>query len=278
MKKTISLVLVLAFILALATNLSVLAEGTATSSDATSTLITTNSGTSTTPELISEPVKEIASSSTPETKLATTSLEKILSPASINLFERIKKIGNDLFGVRKASSTIIKIEEKKATTTNLVDKKIEELKKAGLEKITSLEQVKLFDKITKIGNDLFGVKKLVTKVLPVMSAELITCTSAAIDAKDVSINISLTNSTTDITTAIDTRGVCQKAALTATTERQGALNACNKAFQTSVKSANDKAKTAQKEIWTNYKTSLKACATSANTTEINIEDGGDILK
>lgn len=202
---------------------------------------------------------------------ATSSLEKISSPSLMNLYREIRKVGNDLFGIKKASSTI-------ANITKNDDKKIAEIKKAGLEKITSLEQVKFFDKITKIGNDLFGIKKKGAMVLPAMNADLIACVSSAIDAKDTSISVSFTNASSEITTAIEARGVCQKAALTLTSGREDALKVCNKTFQEATKAANEKAKKAQQEAWSTYKTSLKACSTTASTTEINIEDGGEILK
>lgn len=260
MKKTISLVLVFAFIFTLAWQLPVLAEDN--EQDAETTTI-------------------VATSTT--TLVATSSLEKIPSPALINLYNQIKKIGGDLFGIRKATSTIANIQkndDKKATSTsNSLEKKIEELKKAGLEKIVSLDQTKLYDKITKVGKDLFGIKKReAVKTLPALSADALTCVSAAIDAKDSSINISLTSAATTITAAIDARGTCQKAALALNTGREDALKVCNKTFQEATKKANNEAKTSQKNTWETYKNSLKTCATTASTTEITIEDGGDILK
>lgn len=247
MKKTISLVLVVAFAFALIINLPVL-----------------------------------ASDSTEATIKATSSLEKIPSPEKMNLYREIRKIGSDLFGIKKASSTIANItknDDKKAEAAkNALEKKLQEVKKAGLEKITSLDQVKLFDKITKIGNDLFGIKKKGANVLPAMDATTITCVSNAIDAKDTSINVTFTNSATDITTAIEARGTCQKSALALTSGREDALKICSKTFQEATKVANEKARKAQQEAWTTYKTSLKACSTTASTSEIVIEDGGEILK
>lgn len=252
MKKTISLVLVFAFVFALALQFPVLAEDNATAT-LTATSITATSS-------------------------ATTSLEKILSPDKINLFNQIKKIGNDLFGVRKATSTILKIETNKGTTTSAIAKKITAAQKAGLEKIASLEQVKFFEKITKIGNDLFGIKKKGANILPTMSADTITCVSTAIDAKDTKINTALTTATSEITAAVTARGTCQKAALALNSGREDAIQACNKTFQNTVKTANDKAKKSQTEIWTAYKTSLKACSTTASSGAIMIEDSGDALK
>jgi hypothetical protein len=267
MKKTISLVLVFAFILALAVKLPALAD------DASGTPMLISANPEATSTATSTEFRQ------PEPKNGTSTLEKIPSPAHINLFNQIKKIGNDLFGIRKSTSTPTStLEIKKATSTpNAIDKKIEDLKKAGLEKITSLENLGLFEKITKIGKDLFGIKKKGAMILPTMTPDLITCTSAAIDAKDVSINISLTNSTTDVTTAIDARGVCQKAALALASGNEDAIKACNKNFQDAVKAANDKAKASQKTTWDAYTVSLKACSATASTTEITIEDGGNVL-
>ncbi len=247
MKKTISLVLVLAFACALLLQLPVLASD----------------------EVVT-------------TTKATSSLEKILSPEQMNMYREIRKVGNDLFGIRKASSTIANItknDEKKAEAAkNALEKKLAEIKKAGLEKIISLDQVKLFDKITKVGNDLFGVKKKGALVLPAMNEELIGCVSSAIDAKDASINITFTDSATEITTAIDARGTCQKEALKLNSGREEAVKACARTFQEATKTANEKAKRGQQEAWNTYKVSLKACSSAASTTEIVIEDGGEILK
>jgi len=310
MKKTISLVLVLAFMFSLAINLPVLAEDNTGVATETPMLISTNveatstvATSTTTTNLekipsqeymkyfreirkigdalfgIRKPAAEIeklkqenkATSTTAAihqesraTSTATTTLEKIPSPAHIDLFKEIKKIGDALFGVRKASSTI----EVKATTTP-----------NKLERIASLEQTKLFEKITKIGKDLFGIRKGgALKTLPTMTTELITCSSAAIDTKDTAISAALSAASSDIAAAITARGTCQKAALAAGSEVQGSLNKCNKAFQEAAKVANDKAKTAQQDIWTTYKASLKTCSTTASTTEIVIEDGGEVLK
>ncbi len=252
MKKTISLVLAFVFIFILALQLPVLAEN--------------NNETTTTTTI-----------KTTSNKLASSSFEKIPSPDKINLFTNIRKIGNDLFGIKKASSTIAKItqnDEKKAEAAkNALEKRVTELKKAGLEKITSLGQIKFFEKITKVGNDLFGIKKKGAIFLPKMTPELIACTSAAITAKDTSINISLTTSTTEITAAIDARGTCQKAAIALASGQEEALKVCNDTFKTTAKASYEKARKAQQEAWEVYKTSLKNCSP-----EISLEDGGEILK
>jgi hypothetical protein len=245
MKKTISIVLMFSFAFILVAQMPALAEDIVTTS---ATLTTTSIATST----IREGKK----------------LEKISSPGKISLFEQIKKIGNDLFGVKKMEST--KASSTRATSTKATSTRAT----STLEKITSLNQVKLFEQIKKIGNDLFGVKKTNTYVLPTLTADSITCVSAAIDAKDTKISAALTTAATEITSAITDRGTCQKTALSATSESMSAINVCNKAFSTANKTANDKVKAVQKEAWTAYTASLKTCATNASTTEIKIEDGG----
>ncbi len=206
----------------------------------------------------------------------TSSLERIPSPSQINLFEKIKKVGQDLFGVRKTE----KSEDNNNASNN--NNAFSSDARGSLEKIVSLDQVKFYDKITKIGDELFGLRKKGTYVLPSMSTELIACVSAAIDAKDLKLIEVLNTTATEISTAITARGTCQKAALLLTEKRQDALGSCNKTFQEAAKVAREKAKKAQNEIWKVYTTSLKACSTTASSSEIMIEDGsldlGETLK
>lgn len=307
MKKTISLVLVFAFVFALALQLPVLAED---NNESAPTLLITTSIATTIDETASSSLEKIpspdkmnlyreikkigndlfgirkASSTiikiTKNDNKATSSLEKIPSPDKMNLYREIRKIGNDLFGIRKASSTtanIIKNDDKEASSTlSALDKKIQEAKKAGLTKINSLDQVKLFDKITKIGNDLFGMKKKGANILPAMNSDLIACVSTAIDTKDNSVNAAFATANSEMASAISARGTCQKAALALTSEREDAIKACNESFQKTSKTANEKMRKIQQESWNAYKISLKACSANASTTEIVIEDGGEVLQ
>ena len=120
-----------------------------------------NTATSTTdkPMLISYPT--VSSSSTDEVrkpepvKIDTSKLdkrlEKIAHPDQIKLFEKVTKIGNTLYGVRKGASTAITTEVKKAETADASAK--------NLEKIANPDQIKFYEKVTKIGNTLYGLKK-----------------------------------------------------------------------------------------------------------------------
>lgn len=301
MKKTITLALVFSFVFALLLQMPVLAEDSATSSD------------NNVPNLNSvkpEPRMPLAgkSSSTPMTG---KDLEKIPSQDYMKYFREIRKIGNDLFGIRKPAAEIEKLKqenktENKATSTKGLEKissttqmnlfeKITKIgndlfgirkpetkkassspenKAANLEKITSLNDVKFFEQIRKVGNDLFGIRKKGTYVMPNLSSEHIACASAAIDAKDTKISAALTLAASEISAAISARGLCQKAALAVSTEKQGALNTCNKTFNETSKIANEKVKNSQKETWNTYTASLKTCAQAAGTSEVKIEDGG----
>lgn len=290
MKKTISLALVFSFIFALAVQMPVLAEDATSSANVISAQVNQEASSSTTdlekipsPEHINyfKEIKKIGSSlfgiKKSETEIekikqrntesvkatSTEGLEKISSPEHMNLFEKIKKVGKDLFGVKKTNV--------KATSTTAV-------KNPNLEKIVSLDQLSLFDQVKKIGNDLFGIRKKATSTLPVMTTELLACVSSAIDAKDIAISGAYTALVTDINNAITTRGTCQKAALVLTSERQSAINACNNTFnEDSVVPAQLKADKIAKDAWVTYNASLKTCAKNANTTEIKIEDGGQNL-
>jgi hypothetical protein len=204
-------------------------------------------------------------------KKASSSLEKIPSPAHINLFEKITKIGNALFGVKKDNPG----QDKKDNYGQ--DKKSTSTIPANLEKITSLEQVSLFDKIVKIGNDLFGIRKNPIRQLPMMSTSTIACVTSAIDAKDTAVTTAFNTASAEVSSAIAARGTCQKAALSlAQNERLTAIAKCNQAFQETAKKSRETANASQKTAWETYRSSLKTCSASneGNTAEIMIEDGG----
>ncbi len=215
-----------------------------------------------------------------EEKKATTSLEKISSPDQIKFFERITKIGTTLFGVKKITSTseIAKPEVKKTEINkNELEKKLADIRKIGLEKISSLQDLKFFEKVTKVGDDLFGIRKNTPNILPVMSTTTVECVSTVIDAKDTKIVSAINAASAEIATAITARGTCQKAVLTLETkEINTALNKCNQVFQEASKKANDTMKNVQKETWTAYRNSLKECSknNTGTSSEIMIEDGG----
>ena len=265
MKKTVSLVLLFSLATALVFQLPVLAAD------------------ETTTTLLISPKPDVITTTT--MTAVPNGLEKISSPELIKYFEQIKKVGNSLFGIKKATSTAVTSKKATSTATSTASstaailKKIAEIKKTGAEKIASLEHTSLYNKIVKIGNDLYGIRKAAnTKTLPTLSDSAIACVSTAIDTKDTALANILTTANQEVSTAIAARTTCQKAALNLPSGQNEAIKTCNQTFKTAYQTANKKASEAQKKNWTTYKTSLKSCATSAGTTEINIEDGGEVLK
>jgi len=294
MKKTISLSLVFSFLMALTIQMPALATDTPTSTPSIPPELTSSSTplTSTSTPTI-EPVSpapaeglapELISTSTEPIKIDTSTLgkrlEKIAHPDQIKLFEKITQIGNALYGVRKSTSTPATSQIMKPATTSTSTQ--------GLEKIASPDQIKLYEKIKQVGTVLYGIKKKIAAVienikqeiknvpvvLPTLTSDLITCAGTAIDTKDGKISAAITSSASDITTAITARGTCQKSALALSSEQNAAINKCNQDFQTATKAANEKVKSTQKDIWTTYTSDLKTCASTAKSTELKIEDGG----
>jgi hypothetical protein len=188
----------------------------------------------------------------------TSSLEKIPSPDHIKYFNVLKKIGNALFGVRKATST-----PDIATST--------------LEKIGHPGLINQFEKIKKIGNALWGIRKKIAWA-PIGS-EISACVATAIDVKDKALIARVTAAAVELNAALSTRSTCQQTALTATSTQRDILNGCVKTFNEAHKAIKEASKKVQQESWNTYKISLKACQTIASSTSAvpMIEDGGNIF-
>lgn len=225
--------------------------------------------------------------------------EKIANPNEIKLFEKIQKIGESLFGVRK------QIENKKLENKNenngkqdnekvaITTKQSASSTKSAIEKISNPNEIKLFEKIQKIGTALWGIRKIENKieitsmffVKPVATE----CVKNAIDKKDTSTKTALTSHNQNIITALTNRTGCQKAALDKTTskEQSAANKLCVETYQKSVKENNSILQKSKNDTWIIYKDDLKACsllqkggsatstitASSEITDEIMINDG-----
>jgi len=187
-----------------------------------------------------------------------SSLEKIPSPEHIKYFNVLKKIGNALFGTRKATST-----PDIATST--------------LEKIDHPGLINQFEKIKKIGNALWGIRKKIAWA-PIGS-EISACVATAIDVKDKALIARVTTAATELNAALSARSTCQQTALTATSTQREVLNACVKTFNEARKTINEASKKVQQETWNTYKESLKACQATASSTPavLMVEDGGNIF-
>lgn len=229
---------------------------------------------------------------------APAGLEKIASPSDMKMFEKIKKIGTTLFGVRKKSAT--KPTEAKKPETNKTTSTV-----AGLKKISSPSEIKMFEKIQKVGTSLFGVrkdgfkkpeeaKKLENKKnqAVMVKPEAAQCVKAAIDKKDAALISGISSHNTVVLTALATRNTCQKTALdniSAQAQREANI-LCVDAHQKTIKNSNESLEKIRKTTREVFNVDLKACsvlqrnsntATSAisNTSEANgeiiINDGGE---
>ncbi|MCU0680296.1 MAG: hypothetical protein MUF50_03285 [Planctomycetes bacterium] len=224
---------------------------------------------------------------------SNTKLEKISHPDQIKLYERIKKIGNALWGYKKQGIEKIKKEAEKikkeaekikektkeAIKKNEIKKEIKkdqinstEQSNNKLEKISHPDQINLYEKIKKIGNALWGYRKVNSSLKFAVTPEMITCLSQAIDKKDQAIITALNVYKEDLATVITKRGTCQKESLgkTEQNEKVKGLNNCVAAYQTEANKIFTKSKEARTTAWEQYKKDLQNCKVPtviSNTTE-----------
>lgn len=203
--------------------------------------------------------------------------ERIPSPDQIKNFRAIKNGNGVLYGIRKE----IKSEKK------------EERK---LEKINHPKEISLFEKIKKIGSTLWGFRKEDKKEnnqkenalkFIYIKPEASQCVKDAINKKDTALKVANTDAFQRQSTAIDTRGECQKMALTKTAaqEQFDANKACIDEFKTNMKTSKETTEQDKKDARDTYNANLKACsvlqtapvATSTTETipteEIKVDDG-----
>ncbi len=252
MKKTIYSLIIASFVFGLIAT-AVRAEDTDSEVEATTVITAT----------------EAVTTSYPATATTTTvpaDLEKIPSPEYIKYFQMIKKIGNSLFGVRKATSTE-RIELKKPEDSN----KLEKIEHPGL--------VNMYEKIQRIGTALWGIKKRATSTPFIIAPEISACVVSAIDVKDKALMARVTVAATELNVALSARSACQQAAVIATSSPRETLNACVKTFGEAHKVIREASKKLQSDTWKAYQESLKACRTSATSTAPvpMIEDGGNLF-
>jgi len=205
-------------------------------------------------------------------------LEKIPSPDQIKYFKVMKKENGALFGIRLSSE-----QAGTANQNSLANAK------AQLEKILAPQFINLYEKIQKIGDSLWGVKKEDDNK-PVVKPRLVTaamveCVSKAIDKKDEALKNRLTLTSEAINTAITVRGECQKEAIKSTENQLENLKVCLQNFKSKTEEIKKQAKDEQKIIWQSYQADLKACSAldpavttsteSNETLELMIEDGGN---
>ncbi|MFA5886310.1 MAG: hypothetical protein WC863_00860 [Patescibacteria group bacterium] len=170
-------------------------------------------------------------------------LEKIAEPASIPLYEKIKKIGASLWGVKKAN----------VKTTPAI-------------KIPSSSTIQ---------NNVSTVK--------VVRAEISGCVATVIDTKDKALIEKESAFSSELISLISERSVCQQAAVKSLDNQKKNLDVCVQDFKKGRDQLQESAKLGRKAIQDVYKNSLKACsksvlATSTKSIEaetVMIEDGSE---
>lgn len=82
------------------------------------------------------PINRSSAEENPASTANQAELEKIPSPQHLNLYEKVKKVGNSLWGIKKTGQ-----------------------EREKLEKISTLKEIYLYEKVKKVGNALWGVRK-----------------------------------------------------------------------------------------------------------------------
>ena len=199
-------------------------------------------------------------------------LEKISSPDQIRYFQVMKRIGDALFGIRKSTSTQ-RVEDKKPELNREEQNKLEKIDHPAL--------INMFERIQKIGTALWGIKRKATSTPAtpfIISPETAVCVAAAIDVKDKSLMARVTSAATELNVALAARSLCQQNAVKASTTPRDVLNGCVKDFNHAQKAIKDASKQTQKDAWTTYQNSLKACRPATSSPAIPmIEDGGNLF-
>lgn len=213
-------------------------------------------------------------------------LEKIPSPDQIRNFKVMKNINGSLYGIRLKNITNQEIKtqaqaqvnssvklEKRATSSNL-----------SLEKISSPQFIKDYEKIQKIGNALWGVKKVnnaqKTNSYRQVSGEIKDCVSKAITAKDDALKEYLSKNNDSLLSLISARQACQLLALETLDRQADKIASCNRDFQAKHQNIIKSMKESHAKIWNQYRQDLKSCSPASDSQSeapLIIEDGGSVL-
>ena len=201
-------------------------------------------------------------------------LERIPSPDQIKNFKVMKNENGVLYGVRLQNAN--QTQNTQASNNQMM------VKKGELEKIPAPQYINQYTNIRKVDNALWGVKKetkdMPVKVSPLVTTEMITCVSNALDTKDKALIVLLNESSKELSDLINERNVCQKAAIQSEEEQREKLGECVRSFQTNHKELMEASRLKQKEIWKSYQTDLKTCSAQVNISgELMIEDGGTAM-
>ncbi len=184
---------------------------------------------------------------------------------------------------RKREENKKKLEvEKKAMEQKL------EMAKKNLEKISSPAEIKLFEKIQKIGTALWGIKKLENRIevrQSFVKPVAVQCVKDAINKKDTALQAAISSRTQSIVGAIEARNACQNSALDKLTAKEqfDANRVCVEAYKKSGNEYNKILEKSKNESWNVYKTDLKACSvlqknsTSTEAVSLNNDFSEEIM-
>lgn len=183
------------------------------------------------------------------TNVAET-LEKIAAPHLLPMYDKIRQVGNALWGVKK--------------------------------EMPGSQERDGADKPAVRVEDKTGTQEGKNQVRPAtISGQTASCVIAAIDSKDLALSEHALAVATDLRNAISVRSACQKAALITTSNQRAELDICLKAFRASHQGINERQKQAHITIWDSYRASLKTCQANASGleegTSIIVEDGSENL-
>lgn len=231
------------------------------------------------PQAETRTIQETPNLIAPSPTASGEQLEKILSPKDITFFEKIKKIGNALFGIKKKNAgkqaEVKKQEEPAAEVSGSAEETAENLNlilsdsgNGGEEKIFSPNDIKLFEKIKKVGNALYGIrKKTVLKPL-FIKPENAGCIKSALSVKGTSLKVTMMMRNEKVLAAHDARIACEIATLDKATaiEQYKANLECFQAEQKSRKEIDAEFNKGKKATQDTFRTDVKTCVQTTATT------------
>lgn len=212
-------------------------------------------------------------------------LEKIPTPDQIKNFKVIKNIDGALYGIRLQNMTNsqVKTQTQAKVKTSVDLEQRASSSSASLEKIPAPQFIKDYEKIQKIGNALWGVKKISntqkTNRYYQVSSDMKDCVSKAINTKDDALKNYLTNNNDSLLDLISDRQACQLLALETLDGQGEKVAACNQEFQKKHQAITKAMKDSHVKIWNQYREDLKTCSpnSSSEGATLMIEDGGSVL-
>ena len=213
---------------------------------------------------------------------ATTTVkrEKILSPDQIKNYRDIIKEGNTLYGV-----LVKKIQDyAQPQDDGKVDLNPTTASRAGLEKILRPDLIPLYEKVQKVGNALWGMRRavLVSTSSPVVLPENGDCVANAINIKDKAVMKLVTNSASDFNQVIAARSACQQAAVRTEKNQREEIVSCIQTYQKIIRYNQEAQKKGLQDILMDYRGALDSCQMISHqpkdeTTAVLVEDGGNAL-